>query len=163
MMSGISEKPTSSLEDYLEAIAVLKKEGGKATVTALSKSVGVKKPSVDWALRKLADAGLVTHERYGDVHLTPEGARIADEVCRRHKALFGFLTNILIVDPAIAEQDACSMEHALSRESIHRLEKFISLVMECYPGRPDWEKIFNRYVENGQDEREIGGVPDDRP
>jgi len=162
-MTDISEKPTASLEDYLEAIAMLKEQGGRVTVTALSKSVGVKKPSVYWALKRLSGAGLVLHERYGDVDLTLEGAHVADEVCRRHRALFSFLTEILMVDPEIADQDACSMEHALSRDSIHRLEKFISLVMECYPGRPDWENIFNRYVDHGKDDRSIetasGGKP----
>ncbi len=159
-MTDIIEKPTASLEDYLEAIAMLKEQGGIVTVTALSKSVGVKKPSVYWALKRLSEAGLVLHERYGDVDLTLEGARIADEVCRRHKALFSFLTDVLMVDPEIAEQDACSMEHALSRDSIQRLEKFIDLVMQCYPGRPDWEEIFNRYVDHGHDVRRIESAPD---
>lgn len=154
-MTVISEKPTASLEDYLEAIAVLKEQGGKVTVTALSRSLGVKKPSVYCALKRLCETGLVIHEKYGDVDLTPEGALVADEVYRRHKALFSFLTDILGVDVETAEQDACSMEHALSRDSIHRLEKFISLVMECYPGRSDWEDIFNRYVDQGKDDRTI--------
>ncbi len=152
-MSSGSEKLTRSLEDYLEAIAVLHEREGKATVTALSEAVGVKKPSVDWAVRRLSGAGLVTHERYGDIELTDEGARLADEVYRRHKALLSFLTGILMVDPETAEADACRMEHALSRESIHRLESYISFVMKCYPGRSDWENIFNRYVEDGGDER----------
>jgi Mn-dependent DtxR family transcriptional regulator len=47
------------------------------------------------------------------------------------------------------------MEHALSRESINRLEKFIDFVMDCHPGRPDWEDIFNRYIKQGKDDREI--------
>jgi DtxR family transcriptional regulator, Mn-dependent transcriptional regulator len=151
-MNSVSEKRAASLEDYLEGIAVLKEQGGKVTVTALSKSVGVDMPSVCWALKRLSGAGLVIHERYGDVDLTLAGARVADEVCRGHKALFSFLTDVLMIDPEIAEQGACSMEHALSRDSIHRLEEFISLVMECYPGRPDRKDTFNRYVEQGRDE-----------
>lgn len=149
------QQPTSSLEDYLEAIAVLEEKGEKVTVTALSDSIGVKKPSVDWALKKLVDAGLVVHERYGDIDLTPEGARIASEVYSRHKTLYAFLTDILKVDSAIAEQDACRMEHVLSRESINRLEKFISFVMDCHPGRPDWEEIFNRFITHGKDDRDL--------
>jgi DtxR family Mn-dependent transcriptional regulator len=154
-MDSNFEKPTSSLEDYLEAIAVLKDKNGKATVTALSEAIGVKKPSVEWALNKLGDTGLVIHEKYGDIDLTPEGARIAEEVYRRHKALFSFLKDILKVNPTAAEQDACQMEHALSRESLNRLEKFIDFVMGCQPGRPDWEDIFNHYIEQGKDDREI--------
>jgi DtxR family Mn-dependent transcriptional regulator len=143
------------MEDYLEAVIMLKEQGKKATVTALSEALGVKKPSVDWALKRLTDDGLVIHERYGDVELTPEGTRIAAEVYRRHKALFSFLTDILKVNPAVAAQDACQMEHALSRESINRLEKFIDFVLDCHPGRPDWEDIFNRYIKQGKDDREI--------
>ncbi len=157
-MSSPSGRLTKSLEDYLEAIAVLHERDGKATVTTLSEAAGVKKPSVDWAVRKLSDAGLVTHERYGDIHLTDEGAHLADEVCRRHKALLSFLTGILMVDTETAEVDACRMEHALSRESMHRLESYISFVMKCYPGRSDWEDIFNRYLQYGVDQRGI--LPD---
>jgi Mn-dependent DtxR family transcriptional regulator len=47
------------------------------------------------------------------------------------------------------------MEHALSRESINRLEKFIDFIIGCHPGRPDWEDVFNRYIENGEDDQEI--------
>ena len=149
---GDMNKTTSSLEDYLEAIAVLKEQHGKATVTALSESIGVKKPSVEWALKKLGDAGLVVHEKYSDVDLTPEGARIADEVYRRHKALFSLLTDILKVNPGVAEQDACRMEHALSRESIIRLERFIDFVTGCQPGTPDWEETLNRFIGHGKDD-----------
>ena len=146
---------TASMEDYLEAIIMLRAGEEAVSVTQISKALGVKKPSVDWALKKLADAGLLVHERYGDIELTPDGARIAVEVYRRHKALFSFLTDILKVDAAVAEQDACRMEHALSRESLSRLEKFIDFVMSCHPGQPDWEEIFNRFIEQGKDDRVI--------
>jgi DtxR family Mn-dependent transcriptional regulator len=155
MVKSASEQQTASMEDYLEAVIMLKERGEKATVTALSESLGVKKPSVDWALKRLTDNGLVIHEKYGDVELTSEGARIAEDVYRRHKALFSFLTDILKVNRETAAQDACRMEHALSRESINRLEKFIDFVMDCHPGRPDWEDIFNRYIKLGKDDREI--------
>jgi DtxR family Mn-dependent transcriptional regulator len=155
MIDSINNKPTAILEDYLEAIAILKEQHRKPTVTALSESIKVKKPSVDWALKKLSDAGLVTHERYGDIDLTLKGSRIANEVYRRHKALYSFLTDILKIDPDIAREDACRMEHSLSRESINRLEKFIDFIMDCHPGRSDWEDIFNRFIAEGKDDREI--------
>ncbi len=154
-MDKMQEKTTASLEDYLEAIVMLKEEGRESTVTAISEVIGVKKPSVDWALKKLVDAGFVTHERYGDIDLTPAGARIAEEVYRRHKALTSFLVDILKVSPEIAAKDACKMEHVMSRETIKRLEKFIAFVLDCHPGQPDWENIFNRYIKYGKDDRQI--------
>lgn len=150
-MSVTNNKLTASLEDYLEAVAMLKEQGGLITVTALSEFMGVKKPSVIWALRKLVNAGLAVHERYSDISLTPEGAKAAAAVYRRHRALFSFLKDILKVDPIIAEQDACKMEHALSRDSISRLEKFIEFVMEKYHGETVWEGVFYRFLEQHAD------------
>ncbi len=151
-MEIIGNKQTASMEDYLEAAVMLTEKGDRITVTALSKTMGVKKPSVDWALKKLGEAGLVIHEKYGDIELTQEGSRIANEVYRRHKSLYKFLTEILKVQPDIADKDACGMEHVLSRESIRKLEKFISFVLECHPGLADWDDIFNRYITYGKED-----------
>ncbi len=148
-------KTSPSLEDYLEAIVMLKEGGRESTVTAISEVIGVKKPSVDWALKKLVDAGYITHERYGDIDLTPTGANIAEEVYRRHKALTSFLVDILGVNPETAAKDACKMEHVMSRETINRLEKFIDFVLACHPGQADWENVFNRYIKYGKDDRGV--------
>ncbi len=59
------------------------------------------------------------------------------------------------VNPEIAAKDACKMEHVMSRETIRRLEKFIAFVLDCHPGQPDWEDIFNRYIKYGKDDRQI--------
>ncbi len=131
---------------------MLKEQGNKATVTALSESLSVKKPSVDWALKKLGEAGLILHERYGDIDLTPEGSRIAEEVYRRHKALYSFLKDVLKVNPATAEQDACRMEHAMSRETINRLENS-SNFMDCHPAKRTGKTSSNRFIEKGKDDR----------
>jgi DtxR family Mn-dependent transcriptional regulator len=138
------------MEDYLKAALVIKQRGDRITVTALSDAIGVKRPSVDWALNKLGEAGLVTHEKYGDVELTPAGAKIAAEVNRRHIALYTFLTEILNIKKDTALKEACRMEHALSRDSLNRLEKFINFVLEFHPGLSDWEEIFNRFIEYGE-------------
>ena len=144
-----ASKQTASMEDYLETIAVLEEKGEPVTVTAISKMLGVRKPSVNWALTKLSEAGLVFHEKYRDVGLTPDGARIADEVYRRHKLLRIFLADVLDVDPETAERDACRMEHLLSPDSIVKLEEFIKFVMDCHPGKPKWQDTFQHYLEHG--------------
>jgi len=154
-MVSIIDKQTASMEDYLETIAMLKEEGKPVTVTAISKMMGVKKPSVDWALTKLSVTGLVLHEKYGDVELTAEGAKIAEDVYHRHKILRRFLVDILDVDPEIAEQDACRMEHVLSGASLSRLEKFIEFVLNCPRGNPEWLAGFNYYVLHGERDADI--------
>jgi DtxR family Mn-dependent transcriptional regulator len=155
MMTGsTSEQQTASMEDYLEAIALLTENGEPVKVTAISKMLGVRKPSVSYAVSKLSESGLVTHQRYGGVKLTTEGLRIAEDVYRRHETLRSFLNNLLGVDPRVAEQDACRMEHSLSPTSLERLAKFIEFVLNCPRGEPEWLKGFNYYFEHGERDEE---------
>jgi len=155
MAKSASEQQTASMEDYLEAAIMLKEKGEKVTVTALSEFIGVKKPSVFWALKKLGEAGLVIHQKYGDVELTPEGVRIGEEIYHRHKILRRFLVEILHVDPAEAEGDACRTEHVLSRTSLERLAKFLDFVLNCPRGEPEWLKGLNYYFEYDKRDEEL--------
>ena len=146
---------SASMEDYLEAITLLGKENKPVKVTEISKALGVKKPSVTSALGKLSQQGLVEHKRYGHVQLTTEGERIAQDVFRRHEVLRHFLVEILNVDPEIAAEDACKMEHSLSHASLERLAKFEEFVLNCPRGEPEWLKGFDYYFEHGERDEEL--------
>jgi DtxR family Mn-dependent transcriptional regulator len=141
---------TASMEDYLEAIAMLVEEKGVARVSQLSRRLGVRMPSVTAALKKLSEQRLVEHERYGYIRLTPEGNKVAADVWRRHKILNQFLTEILNIDPDIAQDDACKMEHSVSPTSLERLAKFVEFVLSCPRGEPVWLKNFDYYFEHGE-------------
>ena len=140
---------SASLEDYLEAIMLAAGETNKATVTQISQSMGVTKPSVSSAVSRLSELKLVTHEKYGVISLTDKGRTIAHDVYHRHQALRRFLIEILNVDVETAAEDACRMEHYLSSTSMKRLDKFIEFVMECPQGRPVWLDGFNYYLKHG--------------
>jgi len=154
-VENISTQQTASMEDYLEAIAILAEEGYPVKVTEIGKALGVKKPSVTSALAKLSEAGLVQHEKYGDVVLTAEGARIGQDVYQRHRTLRHFLVEILNVDPSVAEADACRMEHAVSQTTIERLTKFLDFVLNCPRGEAEWLKGLNYYFEHGKRDEEL--------
>jgi len=143
------------MEDYLEAIVILTEEGYPVKVTEIGKALGVKKPSVTSALAKLSEAGLVQHEKYGDVALTAEGARIGQDVYQRHRTLRHFLVEILNVDPAVAEEDACRIEHVVSRTSMERLTEFLDFVLNCPRGEAEWLKGLNYYFEHGKRDEEL--------
>jgi len=143
-------KHSASMEDYLESIIMLR-EGKKAVrVSQMSKALGVKMPSVTSALMKLSQQGLVEHQRYGRVQLTPDGEKIARDVFRRHEALRRFLAEILNIDPQIAEVDACKMEHSVSPVTQEKLAKFIKFVLSRPQVQPEWLKMFDRYVDDGK-------------
>jgi len=138
---------TASMEDYLEAIALLGQVGNQVKVSEISKVLSVKKPSVTAALTKLRNMGLVSHKKYGEVKLTCQGVKIARDVYRRHNILRSFLADILGVDAAIAEKDACGMEHSLSKASLDRLAMFIKFIIKRVDSKGDWLKTFNNYYE----------------
>ena len=129
---------TESLEDYLEAIYQLQRENGTVRVKEIADFVGVKMPSVSSALAALKERGLVEHERYGQVSLTPEGRDTAEFFCRRHYALTAFLRDILGIEPEQAESEACRIEHALSAETLRRLLMLLDFIERCPRGGEQW-------------------------
>jgi len=160
-----SGRLSSSMEDYLEAIAALKKEKGAARVRDIGELLKVKKPSVTAALNSLSKAGFVLHERYGYVDLTPEGRKIAADIQARHDILVKFLTNILSIAPQIAAAEACRLEHSISPATMAKLTKFMSFVETCPEGRrPDWLKGFDHYLLTGKRPRcKIGKIKAELP
>jgi len=143
-------KQSASMEDYLESILVLGEGKEAVRVSQISKALGVKMPSVSSALAKLSQQGLVEHERYGRVQLTPEGERVAEDVFHRHEALRHFLTEILNIDPETAVDDACKMEHTISPATQQKLAKFVEFINQPPEGQPKWLKIFHHYLKRAE-------------
>ena len=72
-------------------------------------------------INRLKEMGLVRQQLYGPVELTDNGRAVAIRIIQRHKILKWFLVETLGVDPGIAEEDACRMEHAVSSQTMDRL------------------------------------------
>lgn len=105
------KKLSPSLEDYLEAVFDL---GSPARVSSIARRLKVAKASVTQAVQRLVDKGLVECARYGRVSLTTQGLKLARKVRNRHDTLVTFFKDILGVPAAVAERDACALEHGLS-------------------------------------------------
>ena len=117
-------KLSQSLEDYLEMVHILRLANGIARVKDIAAALTVKMPSVAKAMIELKKLGLVTQEPYSGVELTEEGERVAAIILNRHILLKGFLVK-LGVSEAIADKDACCMEHILSAETLSKIEEFM--------------------------------------
>ena len=117
---------SASLEDYLEMIFIQHRKGGEVRVTDIASSLKVSKPSVNRAVGALKEAGLLEHEFYGTIALTPEGETRAAQVLRRHRMIRHFLHHTLGVPEEIAEEDACRMEHVISQESFDKIRAHVS-------------------------------------
>ncbi|MEA4860332.1 Transcriptional regulator MntR [bioreactor metagenome] len=112
-------------EDYLEAVLALSEEHEKVRTTDVALRLGVSKPSVNRAMKVLSQDGYIRQETYGDIHLTEKGRLKASQIYFRHKTLTSFLIEVLGVDPVIAEQDACLIEHDISSETMEKLASFL--------------------------------------
>jgi Mn-dependent DtxR family transcriptional regulator len=114
-----------SLEDYLEAVLELAGDDNGARTTDVAAKLGVSKASVNQAMGLLVNRGLIIRERYGPVYLTEDGRDAAQAVCRRHRAIKSFLISVLGVDESAAEEDACQIEHVVSKETMAGLIDFM--------------------------------------
>ena len=112
-----------SAEDYLEAMLMLRNEHGYIRSVDIAKKLGVTKPSVSYAVKQLREENYVKADENGMLFLLPAGEEIAQRIYERHLVL----TDLFIrmgVDPAIAREDACLVEHDLSIETFEAIKKF---------------------------------------
>jgi DtxR family Mn-dependent transcriptional regulator len=108
---------SSSIQDYAKAVYALEERAGAAVSTNdLAERLGVTPGSVSAMLRKLADVGLLEHERYHGVRLTEQGRRVALEVLRHHRLLELFLAEELGMPWDRVHAEAEVLEHVLSEE-----------------------------------------------
>lgn len=112
-----------SLEDYLERILMLKERLGVVRSIDIATDMGFSKPSVSIAMKKLKEKKLIEVNEKGHITLTSEGYEIAKKTYEKHELLIKLLIYIG-VPRAIAENDACKMEHSLSDETVVKLKEF---------------------------------------
>jgi DtxR family Mn-dependent transcriptional regulator len=145
-----SPKPlTPAMEDYLEAIFDLDKEKKVVRVRDIAKQLGVKMPTVTSMLKSLRDRNLVNYQKYEYVELTREGESVGKEINRRHHILRRFLTEVLKVRPALADEEACKMEHAICQTTLDKLVNFMEFIQACPRTGAEWLERFDEFCVHG--------------
>mgnify|MGYP000454829437 CR=1 FL=1 len=118
-------KIQESGENYLETILVLSHKLPEVRSIDIANEMHFSKPSVSVAMKKLREAHHIIVSPEGFITLTETGKEIADRIYERHTLLSSWLTQ-LGVDPEIASEDACRMEHVISAESFEAIKAHIS-------------------------------------
>ncbi|MBQ6815379.1 MAG: metal-dependent transcriptional regulator [Lachnospiraceae bacterium] len=116
---GINE----SAENYLETILMLSRQKPVVRSVDIANELGFKKSSVSVAMKHLRENGHITVTEEGYIYLTESGKAIADMVYERHEIISSCL-EMLGVDKAIADEDACKVEHIISKESFDAIKKY---------------------------------------
>jgi Mn-dependent DtxR family transcriptional regulator len=113
-----------SAENYLETILILSKVKPVVRSVDIAEELGFKKSSVSVAMKHLREKNHITVTKEGFIYLTDTGREIAEMIYERHELLSEWLTR-LGVDKTIAAEDACRIEHVISRESFEAIKKHI--------------------------------------
>ena len=118
-------KIQESAENYLETILILSLKKSYVRSIDIANELGFSKPSVSVAMKNLRENGYITVSPEGYIHLTESGLEVAEKIYERHTILSNWLT-MLGVDPRVAAEDACKIEHDVSAESFEAIKRHIN-------------------------------------
>lgn len=113
---------TESAENYLETILVLSKQLPVVRSVDVATELGYKKSSVSIAMKNLREKQYITVTDAGYIYLTDSGREIAEMIYERHELISKWLMD-LGVSEETATQDACRIEHVISKESFDAIKK----------------------------------------
>lgn len=116
-----------SAENYLETILILSKKLPVVRSVDVANELGFKKSSVSIAMKNLREKGQITVTDAGFIYLTDAGKEVAEMIYERHEKISEWLIS-LGVPREIATEDACRIEHVISKESFQAIkEKVIGI------------------------------------
>lgn len=113
-----------SAENYLETILMLGEKLPVVRSVDISTELNFKKSSISVAMKQLRENGYITVTEQGYIYLTDQGREIAETMYERHKLLSSWLIS-LGVDEKTATEDACRIEHDISKESFDAIKRHI--------------------------------------
>lgn len=115
-------KIQESAENYLETILILQNRKGTVRSIDIANELSYSKPSISVAMKNLKQEGYVNVGEDGCISLCPKGLEIAERIYERHQLLSDWFT-ALGVDPKVAAEDACRIEHFISIETFEALKR----------------------------------------
>ncbi len=124
LRSCLVMKIQESAENYLETILVISHRKGMVRSIDIVNELEFSKPSVSVAMKNLRENGYIEMDKDGYIMLLDKGREIAEKIYERHTTLSKYLV-ALGVDPIVAAEDACRIEHVISAESFEAIKNHI--------------------------------------
>ena len=120
-----------SAENYLETIYRLSKKLPVVRSVDIATELNFTKPSVSVAMKNLRQKGHIEVSSAGFITLTETGLAIGESIYERHEIISHWLET-LGVDAQVASDDACRMEHVLSKETFDAIKRHIKETSTTY-------------------------------
>ena len=128
--------PSEVVAHYLEAIYYMWSEAQALRSARLADWLGVSRPTVTVAVRRMAGYGMVRMNKRKEIELTAAGQRAAEAIVRRHRIMERWLTDGLGLDWVTADEEAARLEHAVSEVVERRLYEVLGRPTTCPHGNP---------------------------
>jgi DtxR family Mn-dependent transcriptional regulator len=134
-MHTSNNESSTSMQDYLKAVAATTGDGERVTTTQISRYLKIASPSVTSMFKKLSKQGYATYRPYYGITLTAMGIKEAKKVSRKHMLLETLFADILHINTGGVHEQACAMEHALLDEVEIALCRYLHHPDKCPDGR----------------------------
>lgn len=115
---------SSGQEDYLEAIYIAHLNDTPLKGAELARKLNISRASVSEALAKLVAKDLINYNSYEAISITKKGIAEAQKVYEKHHALEQFFENVLGIERSEASENACKIEHIISKNALDEMIKF---------------------------------------
>ena len=113
----------TAVEDYVKVIySHTEWQPGHITTGLLAVRLGLAASSVTEMVKKLVTQGLVVHEPYGSIELTPDGTALALRMLRRHRLIETWLVRHVGYRWDEVHDEAEVLEHAVSDRLLDALD-----------------------------------------
>ncbi len=129
-------EPSEVASRYLEAVYYMWAEGEPLRSARLADWLGVSRPTVAVAVRRMTRDGLIRMNRQKEIDLTPRGFTAAESIVRRHRIMERWLTDVLGLDWVTADTEAARLEHSVSGVVEERLYEMLGRPKTCPHGNP---------------------------
>ena len=115
----------------MKAIYVLRERLGEVRSIDVANELGVSKPSVSIAVKKLRNEGLVDMDDNHYLILTKDGFKYAANIFERHVMLETFFRKVLEINEKTAHSDSCRLEHVISTEVLGKIKDMCASIIKC--------------------------------
>ena len=132
----MSEKSSATIEDYLETLYILQRDGVPIVGARLAEWLGVTPPTVTNTLKRMLRDGLIESNDAQGFLLTGQGLELARSVMRRHMLTEWLLMTVLKVPWSQTHSEAHNLEHTVSDRIEELMRANLGNPMTCPHGRP---------------------------
>jgi Mn-dependent DtxR family transcriptional regulator len=117
-----------SAAHHLMAIDDLVQRLGYARVSDVARQLRITRGSVSITLQSLKKDGLIVQDENRHLRLSEHGQKLVDQIKAKRHLIKRLFADVLGLDPAQAEIDACKIEHLISGAAARHLLAFLKFV-----------------------------------